>query len=139
MTEVYQQFLAKVSEDEGLKARVEAIDISDADAAIAQAIAIAGELGIEMTPEDFVIELEERRELSDDELDAVAGGGGACGCDGGGYGDAWGNTEGKCVCVFAGAGNFQNNPSPDFDWNETPFSEGDGSCWCVSTGAGACT
>ena len=104
----------------------------------AQAIAIAGELGIEMTPEDFVIKAEERKELSDDELDAVAGGGGACACSGGGYGDSWGNTDGKCVCVLAGAGNFQNNPTPDFDWDDTPFSEGDGSCWCAGPGAGAC-
>ena len=82
-------------------------------------IEILKEYGVSLTAEDFKAP---EGELSDDELHAVAGGGG-CGCPvvGGGGGDdltcvciaggtgcvigSYGlNSQGGCVCVAAGAG-----------------------------------
>ncbi len=127
--------MAKVSEDEELEARIRALDMSDPDAATVQVISIAKELGIELTPEDFVLDQEEIQELSDDELSAVSGGGAVCGCSGAGYGHAWSETTGKCVCIAVGEGYFKNNDE-DFAWLIETKANSDGSCVCVGAGAG---
>lgn len=79
-------------------------------------IALAKELGIELTDADFAAPA---GEVSDDEMDAVAGGA-DCGCFVGGGGEGGGQWDNKvCVCVTGGGG-------------ET----GDGGCRCVCTVAG---
>lgn len=134
MTEAYKEFLAKVSEDEALRARVEALDMSDPEAAVKEAIAIAAGLGLEMAPEDFVVEPEPKGELSDDELAAVAGGGASCACATGGYGGTWGDTGGKCICAMAGGGAFKSDASN----YKGPFDDrdADGGCGCLGMGGG---
>ncbi len=83
----------------------------------------AAELGIELTAADF----EQKQELSDDELDAVAGGkAGGCGCPllggGGGKDEDNGKTYG-CGCVGYGQGG---------DGKLTDFN-----CCCMAGGYGA--
>ncbi|MBR1751583.1 MAG: Nif11-like leader peptide family RiPP precursor [Ruminococcus sp.] len=76
-------------------------------------IAIAAERGITLTDADFEQELPEG-ELSDDELDAVAGGD-SCVCfiGGGGSSDETVlGTDEKCTCVFAGVGKGVDAKSP---------------------------
>lgn len=69
-------------------------------------LALAKELGIELTEADLAKPAAE--ELSDDELDAIAGGGDvscACAMGGGGTKD---NNDKTCACVLAGAGYSQS-------------------------------
>ena len=62
---------------------------------------MAKELGVALTDEDFEKPTEE---LSDDELDTVAGGGDvSCACAMGGGGTKDSNDK-TCACVLAGAG-----------------------------------
>lgn len=61
-------------------------------------IALARELGVALTEADFA----QKCELSDDELDNVAGGG-KCICSFGGGGKA-GKGEKTCACVMGGGG-----------------------------------
>ena len=67
-------------------------------------IVLAKELGLKLTEEDFVQPV---AELSDDELDAVAGGFAECACavGGGGTGDV---NDKTCACVLLGAGYADN-------------------------------
>ena len=83
-------------------------------------IEILKEYGVVLTAEDFKAP---EGELSDDELNAVAGGGG-CGCPvvGGGGGD-----EIICVCIAGGTG---------FVIGSGGLNE-QGGCVCVAAGAGA--
>jgi len=93
MTENMKSFLEKVSKDDVL---IEKVGTMGKEALIA----MAKELGIELTAADF----EQTNELSDDELDAVAGGSDvscACAMGGGGTKD---NNDKTCACVLAGAG-----------------------------------
>ena len=95
MTENMKNFLMKVSESEELSAKVS--EEKDVNALIA----MAADMGITITEDDFK---EEPKELSDDELDTVAGGGDvscACAMGGGGTKD---NNDKTCACVLAGAG-----------------------------------
>ena len=82
-------------------------------------IEILKEYGVSLTVEDFKAP---EGELSDDELNAVAGGGG-CGCPvvGGGGGD-----ELVCVCVLGGSGSIPG-------W----YDPSQGGCICAVAGAGA--
>ena len=83
-------------------------------------IEILKEYGVSLTAEDFKAP---EGELSDDELNAVAGGGGCgCGVAGGGGGD-----EIICVCVAGGTG---------FVIGSGGLNE-QGGCVCVAAGAGA--
>ena len=101
MTENMKKFLELVSKNEELGKK-----LCEADKEAV--IAMAKELGIALTNADFA----QNNELSDDELDAVAGGGWDCGCfmGGGGTGDGEitfvGETVNQktCACVLAGAG-----------------------------------
>ena len=83
-------------------------------------IELLKEYGVSLTAEDFKAP---EGELSDDELNAVAGGGGCgCGVAGGGGGD-----EIICVCVAGGTG---------FVIGSGGLNE-QGGCVCVAAGAGA--
>ena len=82
-------------------------------------IEILKEYGVVLTAEDFKVP---EGELSDDELNAVAGGGG-CGCAVGGGG---GGDELVCVCVLGGSGSIPGCYDPS-----------QGGCICAVAGAGA--
>lgn len=92
MTENMKKFLEEVSKDEKLAEKV----CSEKDKYAF--IAIAKDMGITLTESD----LEEENEISDDELDAVTGGGKcACAFAGGGTGDGY---NAPCACVAGGIG-----------------------------------
>ena len=94
MTENMKQFLEAVSKDEALTAKVGTLGKEEL-------IALAKELGITLTEDDFA---QSATELNDDELNVVAGGVEVnCNCvvGGGGSGD---ENDKTCVCVIAGVG-----------------------------------
>ena len=104
MSENMKKFLELVSKDENLKQRMQVCNDMEPAKAIQAGIALAKELGIDLSEADLV-KNESGDELNDDELDAVAGGGGcACAAAGGGGGtEIDGNTYG-CACAFYGQG-----------------------------------
>lgn len=108
MTENMKKLLEIVSGNEELVAKISAMGKDEL-------IALAKSLGAELTEADF----EQVHELSDDELDAVAGGG-RCICSFGGGGKA---SEGEktCACVMGGGGEYSN---------------GDVRCVCIIGGDG---
>lgn len=110
MTENMRKFLETVSRSEELCAKANG-------AGKDELTAMAKELGIELTEADFE---QPAGELSDDELDAVAGGG-ACACVAGGGGTEK-KKDGKCACFFTGVG---------FD-----YTYDDVRCTCVGAGGG---
>ena len=94
MSENFKKFLEAVSQSEELVAK------ANASKDQASLIALAKELGVTLNAEDFP----EENELSDDELDAVAGGSDVnCACAMGGGGSADSNDK-TCACVLAGVG-----------------------------------
>lgn len=94
MSENVKKFLEAVSQSEELVAKANAAKDQ------ASLIALAKELGVTLAAEDFP----EENELSDDELDAVAGGSDvSCACAMGGGGTADANDK-TCACVLAGVG-----------------------------------
>ena len=106
MTENMKKFLELASANQEL-----GMNISSADKD--KLIVIAKENGIELTEADFVAPV---GELSDDELETVAGGG-ECYCAMGGGGTKygahgyaekyWGGLD-VCACVVAGFGYYKN-------------------------------
>lgn len=109
MTENMKKFLEAVSKNSNLAVTTSAMTKGEL-------LALAKELGIELTDADFA---ESSDELNEEELDAVAGGA-ACGCVLGGGGKAGGKWDNKvCVCVTGGGG-----------------LTGDGTCRCACTVAG---
>lgn len=111
MTENMKKFLEEVSKNEELCKKLNSADQETI-------IAMAGELGMELTEADFA----QNNALSDDELDAVAGGyDSSCGCILGGAGRVGLNTtnEKLCVCVAGGGGEYT-----------------DGTCRCACVGLG---
>jgi len=108
MTEKLKRFLEAVSANEELAKKI-------GTASKDELLAMAKELGIELTEAD----LEQNAEISDDELDAVAGGGTcvcvmggggkrsnndkSCGCFAGGWGYTTDRHE-RCLCVVGGSG-----------------------------------
>lgn len=95
MTENLKKFLEKVSEDKALAEKVG----NEADPQ--KLIALAKELGFELTEADLEKKAEE---IDDDDLDTVAGGGDvSCACAMGGGGTKDSNDK-TCACVLAGAG-----------------------------------
>lgn len=96
MNENLKLFLEKVSADEALSKKVsEEKDVN-------VLVSMAREMGIALTADDFRKPAAE--ELSDDDLDAVAGGGDvSCACAMGGGGTKDSNDK-TCACVLAGAG-----------------------------------
>lgn len=95
MNENLMKFLEQVSKDETIIQKVAA----EKDPAVL--VAMAKEMDIELTEEDFERPVEE---LADDDLDTVAGGSDvSCACAMGGGGTKDGNDK-TCACVLAGAG-----------------------------------
>jgi len=95
MTEKMKTLFEKVSASEELAKKMNATKNEQ------ELIAFAKELGIELTAEDIKQPV---AEISDDELEAVAGGGDvSCACAMGGGGTKDGNDK-TCACVLAGAG-----------------------------------
>ncbi len=93
MKENTKKFFEILSKDEELRKKMCAMT------ELEEIIALAKELGIELTEADFEVP---EGELSSDELKTIAGGG-ECGCavGGGGTADAYGHV---CVCVGLGMG-----------------------------------
>ncbi len=110
MTENTKKFLEAVSKNDELAAKIGTMTKEEL-------LALAKELGIELTDADFE---KPAGELSDDELDTVAGGN-ACCCVIGGTGYKTLINEKTCVCVAGGGGEYE---------------DGDCRCWCVGTGFG---
>ena len=105
MTENMKKWMELVSQNEVLQKKLQDMADDTRDDSIAKMIEIAKENGITLTADDF--ETPPCEELSDDELDAVAGG--KCGCFLGGGGEGIdkknrGNKHYKCVCVGWGHG-----------------------------------
>lgn len=99
MSENLKKFLEKVSEDKALAEKV------GAEKDPAALIALAKDMGFELTEADFKKPVEE---VADDELDAVVGGSDvscACAFGGGGTKDV---NDRTCACVLAGAGYDKN-------------------------------
>lgn len=112
MTENMKKLMEAISANPELAERLENATKEDV-------IAIAKELGIELTDADFE---QQPSELSDDELDAVAGGvKGDCFCPivGGGTKNDYAKA---CACVYGGAGKWK---------------DGDGRCACILAGGGS--
>ncbi len=88
------RFLKRVSEDAGLKARVDELKGLSPEEMAARAAAIAHDAGFELTSEDFLAGFDESdaSELDERELSAVGGGSGE-----------GGHAEGSCICVISGA------------------------------------
>ena len=111
-----KEFLELIEQNEVLKKQVERLDAQKGSQP-SDYIALAAEYGLKLTEADF--QPAETGELSEDELDAVAGGkycfcafggGGAgnndektCACVGGGGGE-WSNGSCRCVCIIEGVG-----------------------------------
>ena len=90
MTENLKKFLEAVSKDEALQAKVNALE-SNKETAMAGVIALAKELGIELTEANFA---QPDGEISDDELETINGGG----CP------TAGTVNNSCYCAAAGGG-----------------------------------
>ena len=94
MSENLKKFLEAVSKDEAACAKVNSMNQEEL-------IAFAKELGLELTAADLK---QEPQELSDDDLDSVAGGSDvSCACAMGGGGTKDSNDK-TCACVLAGVG-----------------------------------
>ncbi len=98
MTDNMKKFLELASGDAEL---VERLNGMDKDAIIAE----AQQRGIALSEADFAADTS--AELSDDELDAVAGGG-KCACIAGGSGTEDNDNCLNCVCVMGGQGVFKD-------------------------------
>ena len=107
MSNNMKKFLELVSKDENLKQKMLACNDMEPEKAIQAGIALAKELGIELSEADFAEE-KSCGELNDDELDAVAGGGCNCPSSGDGGGTTNGNTY-NCICGLGGAGGTGDN------------------------------
>ena len=90
MTENLKKFLEAVSKDEALQAKVNALE-SNKETAMSGVIALAKELGIELTEADFA---QPDGEISEDELETINGGG----CP------TAGTVNNSCYCAAAGGG-----------------------------------
>ena len=113
MSENIKKFLERVSANEELSKKLCSADRK-------AVIAMAKDLGIELTEADFV----QANELDEDELDAVAGGeycGGvgevdeivSCFCSVGGGGTKKDANDKTCACVLYGQGDNKNDGSGD--------------------------
>lgn len=113
-----KEFLELIEKDEKLKQKVAEMD-ANADAKVSDYIALAAEYGVVITEADF--KQVKAAELSEDELDAVAGGK-FCGCVGGGGGTGEDSTHTKtCACILGGGGQMQDGATR---------------CWCALYGEG---
>ena len=97
MTENMKKFLELAASDSELTAQLNGMGKDGI-------IAAAQQRGIALTEADFAVD--KSAELSEDELDEVAGGG-KCACVLGGSGKAGDNCQ-KCSCVIGGWGLFDD-------------------------------
>ena len=113
MSENLKKFLELIASNKEIEAKALACNELGEEKGRIALIELAKENGIELTLADFEKKEEAAsHELSDDELDAVAGG--ACGCaiGGGGKGiDEFDDKKYKCVCVALGEGGADGNGS----------------------------
>ena len=100
MSENMKKFLELVSKDENLKKKLEELDDTVYEQASQAGIALAKEFGIELSEADFGRKKSDG-ELSDDELDAVAGGARLAKSD---EPDSIWNDDCICACVTSGGG-----------------------------------
>ena len=128
MTENLKKFLEAVSKDEALQAKVNALE-SNKETAMAGVIALAKELGIELTEADFA---QPDGEISEDELETINGGG----CP------TAGTVNNSCYCAAAGGGG--GKQKDDDIWGCACVAYGQGGdakddhwvCYCTAMGAG---
>lgn len=100
-----KKFLELIEQNEALKQRVTELD-ANTETKVLDYIALAAEYGVQLTEADF--QQTDAGELSDDELDAVAGGK-TCVCVAGGGGTGEDATGTKtCACVMIGNGDMQS-------------------------------
>ena len=107
MTENAKKWLELVSTDPELQQKTKELQTETIDQQKVKVTELAQAHGITLTEEDFAVPQD--GELSDDELDAVAGGGG-CGCPviGGGAGsDERTETHYGCACIVGGGGRIE--------------------------------
>ena len=116
MSENLKKFLALIANNKELEAKALACNELGEEKGKEALLALAKECGIELTAADF--EKKEKSasgELSDDELDAVAGGGGGgtdsndgrvygCACVGYGQGGDGRASDMNCICPAFGTG-----------------------------------
>jgi len=119
-----KDILEQIEQNPELKAKIEKLDKTP-DSTVQDFIKAAAEYGVELTEADFTPTGSEG-ELTDDELEAVAGGKSLnpCICFMGGGGESYGNEK-TCACVFGGGGEYLDNSarcvcviggSGDFVW-----------------------
>ena len=104
MTGNAKKWLELVSTDPELQQKTKELQTETIDQQKAKITELAQAHGITLTEEDFAVP--QGGELSDDELDAVAGGGG-CGCPvigGGGGEDVITGDHYECGCFVGGGG-----------------------------------
>ena len=128
MSENLKKFLELLAGDSELEKKALACNEMGEEKGKEAMIALAKECGIALTAADFEKKEEPAsRELSDDELDAVAGGfdNNTCFCIAGGGGGGVDSKDGKkygCACVLYGQGG--DGSIKDFN------------CTCVGCGSG---
>lgn len=110
MTENMKKFLETVSSNDELYGKFTSATREDL-------IAMAKALGIELTEADF----DQKTELDDDELEAVAGGS-WCVCAVGGSGTKSSDYGKSCTCILDGGGEYSQ--------------KGGGGCRCACVGGG---
>lgn len=97
-----KRLLEEAEKNQELKEKIVELD-KNPESTLKDYIKVAAEYGIELKEEDFK---PAQAEITDDELDAVAGGGDcACVIGGGGTSSQLGDT---CVCAVAGGGEYSS-------------------------------
>ena len=99
-----KKLLEEMEKNEELKSKVEKLD-QDPGSAPKDYIELAAQYGVELKEEDFK-PADVKGELSEEELDAVAGGT-PCACIVGGGGEVSTDYEKTCACVLGGAGEYK--------------------------------
>ena len=102
MTENMKKYQELITSDEEAQKKLNEQAAESIQEAKRNIIADAAEKGITLTEEDFA-DTADTGELSEDELEAVAGGK-QCYCVLGGGGTATHSTEKTCACVLGGSG-----------------------------------
>ncbi len=109
MSDTLKSFLEAVGKSETLQEKMKAIPKDlPREEAVQKAIAIAAEAGFQLSEADLNTGAEA---ISEEELEAVAGGSGGCGCAGAGGGSGVSEAGNKfgCGCVLYGQGDGANN------------------------------
>ena len=128
MSETLKKFLEEISADEELMKKA-------CTASEEEILALAKEKGYELTAEDLK---KQASELSEDELETVAGGKSCyCALGGGGTGDG---NEDTCACVVAGAGKgykvYWRAWQENGEWKDEKTWDSQWRCYCQIGGYG---